>query len=146
MGSYIVNLPKLPSELLDSCALAKSYWAWLAFVGSDDNIYQRACLPTETGRIDGICAVGAVMRAFGWELESAGFTGGSGDTEACDFINALAWQLDEDEVRDHLDYDAKELSDYSMLVVMNWSDSREVRKSDVVLALEGVERTLGYSV
>ena len=140
---YIPNLPLLPSELLDGCDLAKNgYWIRLSDevgdpVGGD---------PTrQDGKVVEICALGAVLRAFGLLAPIYGLGEAiRHDTECGEFMVALARKVNPS-LPDRFGngtawgYTIKK-------VLISWSDHADTAKADAVATLREVERELGYSV
>ena len=142
---YVVNLPVLPSEILRKCDLAWQEWGWFDFEENGE-LLQMTCSPTEPGKIDGICAVGAVLRAFGYELMNVSGRDDAWDSEVSDFMELFAGVVSPEQVREVDGRIEADRAEAMRMVVMRWSDGLVTSKADVMTALETVETELGYRV
>lgn len=143
MKTYIPNLPALPSEILEGCELVKGSWVQM----QDPEYAGHYPDPTTPGSIDGICALGAILRAFGVYASINALRSAVNDlTECGEFMVTLAQKVNPERPsprnpRYYYDYagDVK-------LSIVNWSDSGLTSKQDAIAALQSVERELGYDI
>ena len=142
MTTTTVNLPQLPSEIINKSDLLKGYWIEMAA----DPKHLIFANPTTPGLVDSICGLGAILRSFGLSSPSTNLNDAVNyQTECGEFMIALARKIDP-KIRDReaTPNDGGFWASSVKLSIVRWSDKPEVSKSDVVVALQEIETELGY--